>query len=144
MAEGPDVEQALAVLDTYQRQIDALSRQLSFLQAIHQEVAQARAALEGLRAEPSQEILVPLGANTFIHAQVSQKDLALTGIGAGLSVEKSWPEAEQRLAARSEEVQREMQRITEGIVRLQQEAAALQDEVQADIDRLNGGAPTGA
>lgn len=128
-----DVEQALAVLDTYHRQIDAVSRQLQFLQALHGETRRARETLEGLQAEPSAEILMPLGASTFIHGQATQKGTAISGIGAGLSVEKSWEETQKLLAAREQEIAAEVQRLSEAGVRLQQEAAALEEEIQAGM-----------
>lgn len=132
-ARRADVEQALAVLDTYQRQLEVVSRQIQFLQALHAETRRAREALEGLRKEPSAEVLLPLGANTFIFAQATRKDKALAGIGAGLTIEKSWPEAEKRLTEREGEIQNELERLTQGALRLQQEAAALEDEIQASM-----------
>jgi prefoldin alpha subunit len=136
MANAPPtatVDQALAILETYQRQIEALSRQIQFLQSLHDDNERAREALEGLRKEPANEILVPLGANTFIHAQATRKDKALTGIGAGLSVEKTWAEAEKRLADRDAEIRGEMERLGQAGMRLQQEAAALEDEIQSHL-----------
>jgi len=129
--EGATVEQALAVLDSYHRQIEALSRQVQFLQAVHEETRRAREALEGLRQEKSNEVLVPVGANTFIHAQATRKDKALTGIGAGLSVEKPWADVEKRLTEREAEVRAELERLSQAGMRLQDEAAALEEEIQA-------------
>jgi prefoldin alpha subunit len=137
MAEAPglDLEQALQVLETYNRQIEAVSRQISFLQAILNETTRARQALEGLEKEPSRELLVPLGAGTYLQAQAAKATTVLTGIGGGLSVEKSWKDALARLASREGEIQSEVQRLSEGVFRLQQEAAALQDEIQEGMDQ---------
>lgn len=129
-----DYEQALAVLDTYQRQIDALSRQLSFLQTVHDETVRARETLESLKQTPKEDLLIPLGSNTFIHAKATQSDVAISGIGAGYAVENTWEEAIARLGKRREEVEGEMRRLSEGIVRLQQEASALQEELQRDLE----------
>jgi prefoldin alpha subunit len=128
-----DVEQALAVLDSYNRQIEAVARQVNLLQAVLAETVRARQSLAGLRDEPSQEILVPLGANTFLRAQASEKEKVLTGIGAGVTVETSWNDAEKRLTEREGDLQRELQRLSDGLLRLQQEAAALQAELEADV-----------
>lgn len=136
MAEArrrPDPEQALAVLDQYQRQLDAVARQIQFLQALLTEATRAKASLAGLKAEPTGELLVPLGANTFIHAKAAQKGKALMGIGAGINVERSWDDAEAQLSKREDEIQTEIQRLNEAGLRLQQEAAALEEEMQAGV-----------
>ncbi len=137
-----DIEQALAVLDTYNRQIEAVSRQLNFLQAILTETVDARQALEGLEKEKSKDVLVPLGANTFLFGTVAKTDRVISGIGSGYSVEKTWDEARERLKKREEDLRAEMQRLSEAAVRLQQEAGALQEEIQEGMGRMQaGGAP---
>lgn len=132
MAERVDLEQALALLDTYHRQIEALTRQLNFLQAVLGETVQAREALEGLRKEDQADVLVPVGGNTFLEARVTQKQRVLSGIGAGLSIQKPWSEAESGLAKREGQIREELQHVSEAVVRLQQEAATLEEELQAD------------
>lgn len=131
MAEpGPD---ALAVLDTYQRQISALSRQLDFLNAVFEETVRARASLEGLAEEKEKEVLVPLGANTFIRGSATDRKVAITGIGAGYSVEKPWDQAVQQLKQREADVQSEIQRVAQAVVQLQQEAAQLQEDLEEQL-----------
>lgn len=136
MVDRPDLQQALSVLDTYQRQIEVLTRQFNFLQVVLNETVQARDALTGLRKEPSKEILVPLGANTYLYAQAAKKDRVIVGIGASLSTEKSVEDAEGQLSARETDVRGEMQKLSQAIVQLQQEAARLQEEIEEDMAQL--------
>lgn len=134
-ARGEDVEQSLVLLDTYQRQLEAISQQLQLLQAVLDDTVRARESLEGLSKEASRELLVPLGANTFIYAEAKKGDKVLSGIGAGLSMEKSRTEAVTQLASRAGEVQKEMQRMTEAAVRMQAEAARLEEELNEEMER---------
>lgn len=138
MAGRAEVDQALAVLDTYHRQIEVLTRQLNFLQAVLNEAARARESLEGLETETNKELLVPLGSNTFLYATLANRERVLSGIGAGITLEKTWEEAKAGLAKREDEVQQEMQRLSESTVRLQQEAAKLQEDVQTSLNEIEG------
>lgn len=140
MAERLTVDRAFQVLETYNRQIELLMRQLNFIQAVADETRRARASLEGLGKAASGELLVPLGANTFIHAKLTDTDQVLAGIGASLSVHQKVDEAKARLGSREDDLRKEMQGLSEEVVRLQQEAGALQEEIQAAME----GAPDAA
>lgn len=139
MAQPLSLQDALAVLDTYNRQIEALTRQLNFLQAVLDETGRARDSLEGLRKEAHDDVLIPLGANTFVRGKATDKKVAIAGIGAGYAVEKTWDEAEARLAEREAEIRKEMDRVTQATVQLQREAARLQEELEAAVDESPSG-----
>lgn len=133
-----DVQQSLVLLDTYQRQLEAISQQLNLLQSVLEDAHRAHDAIEGLEKEASRELLVPLGSNTFIYADAKKGDRVLTGIGAGYSMEKTRADAARQVAKRAEEIQKEMQRLTEAAVQMQSEAARLEEELNEVMDQ---GAP---
>ena len=124
------MQDAFAVLDTYQRQIQTLVRQLDFLGAVLEEVTRAKNSLEGLKGESSADVLIPLGANTFIRGSATDKKVAISGIGAGYCVEKPWPEAIARLTQREADIRGELERVSQATVELQQEAARLQEQLE--------------
>ena len=117
---------------------EAVSQQLNMLQAVLDDTSRAREALEGLSKEPSRELLVPLGANVFIHAEAKKGGKVLSGIGASFSMEKSWEDAELQLAKRADEVQKEIQRLAEGAMRMQAEASRLEEELNEEMERGAG------
>lgn len=132
--DSGDVQQALAVLDSYQRQIEAVSRQLQVLQSVLVETRRAREALEGLKGEPT-DLLVPLGANTFVHAKAVSKARVVTGVGAGVAVERPLEEAVKRLAEREGEVDSELERLTKAAMQLQDEADELEAQLRAATEQ---------
>jgi prefoldin alpha subunit len=127
MAQAASAQEALMVLESYQRQLEAVGRQIDFLQGVLDDVVRAKKALEGLGEEKSPEILLPIGASTFIRGEVKQKDTVLTGIGAGYATERPRTDAIERLTARADQVQKELDRLMQGAIELQQEAARIQD-----------------
>lgn len=130
MAEtaAPD-QNAVLALEYYQRQLDALTRQIDFLQGIFDETVRARRSLEGLAEEKSGEILVPLGALTYVPGVVKEKDRVITGIGAGYSIETTREQAVKRLSERESEVQAELDRMMQTAIQIQNEAAEIQERV---------------
>lgn len=128
---APTVQEAVAALEIYQRQLDSITRQIEFLQSLLDEAARARKSLEGLAEEPKSEILIPLGASTFVRGTVSDKKIVLSGIGAGYATERPREETVKRLSEREQTLHQEMERMMQAAVQVQQEAARLQDEIES-------------
>ena len=64
MAEtSREAQEAALTLELYQRQLDAVSRQIDFLQGVYDEIVRAQRTLEGLGEAAGQEVLVPMGAS---------------------------------------------------------------------------------
>lgn len=132
MAEPASPDQnAVLAMEYYQRQLDALTRQIDFLQGVLDDTARARRALEGLAEEKSAEILVPVGALTYVPGVVKDKDRVITGIGAGYSVETSREQAVKRLSEREAQVQAELERLMQAAIQVQNDAAELQERLES-------------
>jgi prefoldin alpha subunit len=92
--EDDELRQAMAVLETYNAQLEALNRQIRFLQASLEDAVRARESFKALAdAKEGDEILIPVGASSFIPAKVTGRRKAIVGIGSRLSVEKNLDKA---------------------------------------------------
>ena len=92
--EDDELRQALAVLDTYNAQLEALNRQVRLLQVSLDDTVRARESFKALAdAKEGDEILIPVGASSFIPAKVTGKKKAIVGIGNRLATEKDLDEA---------------------------------------------------
>src|ERR1041385_7496857 len=124
MADGPeDVPQQALALELYQRQLDALSRQIEFLQGVLDDLRRAQTALESFGESANREVLVPLGASTFVRGRIEDADQILLGIGAGYATERPRADAIAQLSSRAEQVEKELERAMQTAVQLQQDAA---------------------
>ncbi len=89
-----ELRQAMAVLDSYRAQLDALTNQAQMLQMSFEDTTRARETLKSIKdAKAGDEILIPIGASSFIPAVVSEKKSAFVGIGNKLTAEKSLEES---------------------------------------------------
>jgi prefoldin alpha subunit len=97
--EGPASEQVLRdnvmLLETAKAQLEGLMKQQELIQLAVDEHVRARETVRQImKSAPGEEILVPLGADSYIHAKVSDNKDAVVGIGSGVSLRKSPEEAE--------------------------------------------------
>lgn len=92
-------------LETYNAQLENISRQVNLLRATRDETYRAGRALRALaQAKVGEEILIPVGASAFVKVQVTGKD-ALCGIGNGISIEKPVSEAADKMDSDRAEVE---------------------------------------
>lgn len=139
--QGVDFEEAVARLDAYRRQIELGNRNVELLQSLYSDAARARKTLEGWKdEEDGAEVMVPLGANTYVRAAVTKTGKALLGVGRGYSAERPTAEAIAWLEKREKELSEEADRTNERLFELRQEAAQLQEVLeQAAAARQRGG-----
>lgn len=67
----------------------------------------ANMTLEGLEKEKeNSELLVPIGGTSYIKAKLASVDKVTVGVGAGVSVEKTVPEAKEIIKKRLEDLEK--------------------------------------
>lgn len=119
-----DAERAVAVLESHQAQFQALQEQRELIAQAAAEATQARTTLDAWKkAAKGEEVLIPVGAGTFVKATVADAERVVAGVGAGLSVEDTVAKATARLEAR-------MAELGEAEKRLATQAQRLIDEMQ--------------
>ena len=100
-----ELRQALAVMETYKERVEALSRQVQVLRVSLDEVNLAAESLRAFKdAKEGDEILVPVGASTFIPVQVTGNRKVVVGIGSNISVEKDVAESVDYMNANGTEI----------------------------------------
>ncbi len=107
-AKGKDEEELrrLSVEMRYLEQTaETLQQRLSMLNAAITDLSYANMTLDGVEKEKeNSELLVPIGGSSYVKMRLASSDKVIVGIGAGVSVEKSVPEAKAMLKERLEEL----------------------------------------
>lgn len=130
-----ELRQALAVLDTYKAQLDSLSSQLQLLQMSLEEAVRARDTLNAFSgAKVGDELMVPIGASSFVLATVANTEKAVVGIGNRISQERPIADAvvylEENIREISEALKKAHEAGTELENRARQLSAIIQQEYQ--------------
>ncbi len=107
-----------------QAQAQLLAQNLELLTVGKNEFEAAKATVEALKKEGKQgEILVPIGAGSFLKGALTDTERAIVSVGAGYAVEKSLDDAVKYFTARINEY-------SEAIARTQEALGELEKKLQ--------------
>ena len=139
-----DLRRGLAVLDQYREQLESLAQQQEIVRVSLEEHMRARETLVRYQeAGKGAEVLVPVGANAFLVAEVKDSSRALMGIGSDLIVFDDIPKQVERLDARIKSISEAVAAIGQRLSELQQRAESQSASVQNLYDRLQAGPGAG-
>jgi len=129
--EDDELRQAMAVLETYDAQLEALNRQVRLLQVSLDDTMRARESFKVLAdAKEGDDILIPVGASSFVPAKVTGKKKAIVGIGNRLSTEKDLGEAVEFMEASVGELSQALREAISTLNEVERMAAELTAAVQ--------------
>lgn len=100
-----ELQQLLMLAENLNQQKGAIGEQINLVDSHISEAENTINTLNALKeTKVGAEILVPLGVNTFIKAELKDNEKSLVGIGADTFIEKGTPNAIKTLRARIEEL----------------------------------------
>ncbi|MEM3517170.1 MAG: prefoldin subunit alpha [Candidatus Bathyarchaeia archaeon] len=135
-----EVEETLRRLLIENRILEAsiavIQSRLKVVNASLAEILLASSTLEGIKGKPKgSKILVPIGAGSFIRAELADSEKIIMGIGAGASIEKSFEESIQELKNRQAELEKIRasleQQLIQATSQLEEKRKALSSLIQA-------------
>ena len=127
MAKDEEITRNLTLIEYYKQQLESIDLQLSYLQSTLAEYQRAKLTVEQLHdADKNSEILIPLGAGTFLNGTLTNTSNILLGVGAGLVVEKTTDEVVIKLEERIKRIQENLEKM-----------ASLGQKIQSDAEELS-------
>ncbi len=129
-------ERELAVnIQILQEQAKILAQNVEMLALHLQEVMAAEATLEGIKEmEKGDEILVPIGASSFIHACIEDTRNVIVGIGAAYSTDRTVDQAveslQQRIALTESRIRENQETYTQVAAKLEELSAEVQTRLE--------------
>ncbi len=104
-----------------QAQAQLLAQNLDLLTMGRNEFQAVKETIEGLKKTEDErpEILVPIGAGSFLRGTLIDKNNAIVSVGAGYAIEKSLDEAVEYLEARIREYDGAIAKTQEGLKSLE-------------------------
>ena len=128
-----ELRQAARTLDSYNQQLENISRQIRLLQASRDETVRASRTLEALAdAKEGDEVLIPIGASSFVTVKVTDKKTAVVGIGNKISVDKEYSDAKDFMDRNSAEISDAIQKSVAAMQEIQQYTEDLAAAVQGE------------
>jgi prefoldin alpha subunit len=129
-----------ATLEAAKAQLEGLAKQQQLIQLAVEEHVRARETIKQMNARgPGEEMLVPIGADSYIHARVSDDRGAVIGVGTGVSIKRTPEEAEKILDSKIDELSRAFKSVTDRAAQTEAAVQELSQKVQAQIEMLQSG-----
>ena len=134
MASGSKEEEELRKLSMeiryFEQTAEGLQQRLSMMNAAVTDLSYATMTLESVETEKENaEMLVPIGGGNYISVKLANSDKVVVGLGAGVSVEKTLPEAKAIVKERMEELERSR-------VSAQQQFDQIAERINQDRNRM--------
>ncbi len=139
MAEA-NLRAAVAALEAGRAQLEALGRQEELLRLSLEEYVRARETMLRFKdAGEGAEILVPIGANSFLFGTIRDTERCMVGIGGEVVLEDSIGKAVARLDNRIKQMGDVQGTLAERMEELDEKVQQYSAVVQAEYEKLQRG-----
>ena len=129
-------------LEALRNQMENLAKQEELIQVTLEEFTRAKDALNDLKGKKEgDKILVPIGANCWVHAVLGDMDKAIASIGSNLAVGQPIDEIVVRLNSQLEEIEAAKQEVSAKLSGLSAKASELTQMLQAVYAEMQGQQP---
>ena len=142
MEDQQKLEQMINELNVYENQSKMLQQQIEAIQASLLEVDALESTLEDLKDKKSVETLVPVGAGSFMNAEITNTDEVIMSVGAGVAITKSVEDAKETLSSQKEELNDSLDKMLTNLQNISQIVAQLSPQAEELMMKVQGGQPT--
>ena len=106
-ADEETIKKLLVEIRMMEGSTNLIQSRLRIVSSALEETAIAMNTLEGVKGCPKgTEVLVPVGAGSFLRAELTDVEKAITGVGAGVCIEKSIESSTTDLKERQSELEK--------------------------------------
>jgi len=132
-----DFQKKFVEYNIYKQQAEGLAKELGLLQSTTQNLEMARQTLSNLgELEEKPEILVPIGGNTFLTAEIKNPKKVLTGIGSDIIVQKDTPSAIETIGKQLSELKQAAEKMQATLMDLDQKMKGLEPALQKFAEEM--------
>lgn len=129
--------QDISMLENARAQLDALMKQQQLIQLAIEEHVRARETIKALaKGSPGDEVLVPIGADSYVYARISDNRNAIVGVGAGTSIRRTPEEAEKIMDSKIDDLSRAFKTVGERAAQLEAAVQELSERIQRQYEML--------
>ena len=135
-----ELQSILVQLEMYKKGIDDLTRETRLLDLTINETQSAISALNVLKeTKVGSEVLLPIGSNTFMRAELKDNKTVIMGVGADVLVEKEAVNAIEDLKAKIEELNKTKIELQKNVAEIETNAIQLNQMAENMAMEIQGG-----
>ena len=127
MTKEEEITRNLTLIEYYKQQLESIDMQLQYLQSTLTDYQRTKITVDQLHGvDENSELLIPVGAGTFVNGSLKNTSNVLIGVGAGIVIEKTIDEAVIKLEERINRIQENLGKMV-----------SLGQKVQSDAEELS-------
>jgi prefoldin alpha subunit len=127
-----ELRQLSVELRLLEQTAEAIQSRVNMVNTVITDLSYAAMTLEGLEKEKeNSELLVPIGGSSYVRAKLGNPDKVIVGMGAGVSIEKTYPEAKEIVKKRLEDLEKTR-------MSLQQQFVQVANKMSEDREKFEG------
>ncbi|MBN1357942.1 prefoldin subunit alpha [Candidatus Bathyarchaeota archaeon] len=124
----------------YEQTAETLQQRIGMINAAITDLTYANMTLENMEKEKDDaELLVPIGGSSYIKVKLASSDTVIVGMGAGVSIEKTLPEAKEIVKERLDELEKTMNSAQQQFAQVAQRINAGRSQLQNLLARVRQG-----
>jgi len=144
MTTEDEIRRAVAILDSQRAQLESLSRQDELIQLSIEEHLRAKETTERCRkAGKGTEVLVPVGAGTFLFMSLTNDGKALINVGSDIVLEEDIDKVLEKIDKRIKQLSDANKNLVERIAELDKQVNTQTNFVQNLYNKLKDENPEG-
>ncbi|MGC8663741.1 MAG: prefoldin subunit alpha [Thermoplasmata archaeon] len=132
------LENLLATADVLKKHIENLNVQIQFLREQREEHYNAKLTLESYLKLENEEILMDIGADTFVYCKVSEKKKAMISIGSNVILEYDIPKAIETLNSRIKDLEEAEKKFLQENEKAQSQYSAVERRIEEIYSSYKG------
>lgn len=131
MTKEEEITRNLTLIEYYKQQLESIDMQLQYLQSTIADYQRAKMTVEQLHAvDENAEMLIPVGAGTFVNGSLKNSSNVLIGVGAGIVIEKPIDDAITKLDERIKRLQENLEKMFSLGQKIQSDAEEMSHKTQ--------------
>jgi prefoldin alpha subunit len=125
-------------LNQYQSQADLIQQQMETVKASLGELEILDNTLEAIKEGKDLETLVPLGAGSFINAEIKNTEEVIMSVGAGVAITKKVEEAQETVSNQKNEMKQTMEKMAQNLQQLSDIIVKLSPQAEELLQKVKG------
>jgi len=130
MESQRELEQIINEINLYKSQAEVLQQQVDAIQASLTEIEVLESTLEDIKDKDAVSTLVPIGAGSFMHAEIDKTNEVIMSIGAGVAVKKTVEEAKETVEGQKKELNQSLDKMISNLQKIGQVIGQLQPKAE--------------
>jgi len=135
MEKNNDFQEKFYLYQTLINQRELLNEQLELIDQSVEDTLITENAVEELGKQEGKDILATVGKDTFLFAEIKEKNKLLVELGAGVLAKKSLEEARKILESRRKELEENRKEIAIRLERISLEILKIEPEIKKVLEK---------